>query len=233
MVIHTMALLVHITAGGVGIVSGYVAVYAAKGEGLHRRSGMVFVCAMVAMAGFGATLAAFKGEIGNMIGGLLTAYLVITALTTVRPATAGSRRLDLGAMLVALAVGVANVALWLQARAADGDARAVPPAGLYLVFAGIALSCGLSDARIMRAGGIRGPRRLARHLWRMCFALFVAAGSFFLGQADEIPPALRVYPALLTLSFLPLGVMLYWLWRVRIRPAFRGMLRTGVPLRAG
>lgn len=31
---------------------------------------------------------------------------------------------------------------------------------------------------MIRAGGIRGTRRLARHLWRMCFGLFIASGSF-------------------------------------------------------
>ena len=35
------------------------------------------------------------------------------------------------------------------------------------------------DVRVMRFGMPRGGPRLARHLWRMCFALFIAAGSFF------------------------------------------------------
>ena len=35
------------------------------------------------------------------------------------------------------------------------------------------------DVRVMRFGMPRGRPRLARHLWRMCFALFIAAGSFF------------------------------------------------------
>ena len=72
--------------------------------------------------------------------------------------------------------------------------------------------------------GLRGARRLARHLWRMCFALFIAAASFFLGQADEFPEPLRI-PALLALPVLAvLLAMLYWLWRVRIRRTYRGML---------
>jgi hypothetical protein len=35
------------------------------------------------------------------------------------------------------------------------------------------------DVRVLRFGLPRGGPRLARHLWRMCFALFIAAGSFF------------------------------------------------------
>jgi hypothetical protein len=39
------------------------------------------------------------------------------------------------------------------------------------------------DVRVMWSGPLRGGPRLARHLWRMCFALFIAAGSFFSIQA--------------------------------------------------
>jgi hypothetical protein len=35
------------------------------------------------------------------------------------------------------------------------------------------------DVRVMGFGAPRGRRRLARHRWRMCFALFIAAGAFF------------------------------------------------------
>ncbi len=66
-----------------------------------------------------------------------------------------------------------------------------------------------------------GPSRLVRHPWRMSFALFIASMSFFLGQADEFPEALRI-PALLAVPALaPLVIMLYWLWRVRIRRSLR------------
>lgn len=48
--------------------------------------------------------------------------------------------------------------------------------------------------------------------------------SFFLGQADELPEALRI-PALLAIPIVvPPLVMLYWLWRVRIGRCFRGIV---------
>jgi hypothetical protein len=68
---------------------------------------------------------------------------------------------------------------------------------------------------------LAGALALSRHLWRMCFALFIAATSFFLGQADLFPAELR-HPALLGLPVLVvLGAMVYWLWRVRFRSALR------------
>jgi hypothetical protein len=67
----------------------------------------------------------------------------------------------------------------------------------------------------------------------MCFALFIAALSFFIGQADEFPEALRI-PLLLAVPVLaPVVSMGYWLWRVRSRPPVRGVVITRAPAGAG
>jgi uncharacterized membrane protein len=106
-----MTYVVHILAGTLGLVAGYVALYSAKGAALHRKSGMLFVYAMLFMAVFGMTIAVVRDKAPdiNVPAGMITSYLVITALTTVRPPGAvarGWRWLDIGAMLVALVVGV-------------------------------------------------------------------------------------------------------------------------------
>jgi hypothetical protein len=72
----------------------------------------------------------------------------------------------------------------------------------------------------MRSGMPRGGARLARHLGRMCFALFIAAGSFFSIRARvaKILPepfttgTMRALPILLLFA-----AMFYWLWKVRGR----------------
>jgi hypothetical protein len=48
----------------------------------------------------------------------------------------------------------------------------------------------------------------------MGFAMFVATGSFFLGQADEIPEPLRIYP-LLALPVITV-VLFTPVWLVRV-----------------
>ena len=66
----------------------------------------------------------------------------------------------------------------------------------------------------------RGGRRLARHLWRMCFALFIAAGSFFSIRervATILPEPLTTGPMRALPILLLFGAMFYWLWRVRRR----------------
>ena len=82
----------------------------------------------------------------------------------------------------------------------------------------------IGDLRAIRAGGLSGSRRLARHLWRMCFGLFIATGSFFLGQMKFIPEPVRILPLVLVLAFAPIPFLLYWMWRVRIRGQLRGIV---------
>ena len=84
------------------------------------------------------------------------------------------------------------------------------------MFGVVALLGSAGDRRMIRAGGLRGAPRLVRHLWRMCFALFIASIAFYLGPG-RVPEALRI-PALLAGAVLvPIVAMLYWLWRLRVQ----------------
>ena len=88
---------------------------------------------------------------------------------------------------------------------------------MILFMSTVLLLAAVSDVRVIRRGGLHGRPRLVRHLWRMCFALFIAAGSFFIGQAHTFPEALR-HPALIVVPVLvPLLAMPYWVWRLRRR----------------
>ena len=100
------------------------------------------------------------------------------------------------------------------------------PAGMMFFLGTVLLLAAIGAFRMMSAGGIHGARRLARHLWRMCFSLFIASGSFFLGQMKFIPERIRFVPLIVGLSVGPLVVLLYWMWRVRLRHNLRGLLTT-------
>jgi len=201
----------HIIAGVVAIASGFVALYALKGGALHRKSGTVFACAMLVMSLSGAVMAVGRaGAAINIPAGLVTAYLVITALATVRPVSPGSLRVDRGAMVAAFAIGAGSL---LVAIAGGARGSMVFP---LVMFGLVALFAAEGDRRMIRAGGLKGASRLRRHLWRMCTALFIAAASFFLGPVRRIPEPLRV-PALRLIPLVVLLTMAYWLWRYRRR----------------
>jgi hypothetical protein len=82
-----------------------------------------------------------------------------------------------------------------------GGPPADPVPGAF--FATTTLLAAIGDARVVLAGPITGARRLARHLWRMCFARFIASGSFFLGQMNFVPESVRKLPLLLALGDFP------------------------------
>ena len=87
------------------------------------------------------------------------------------------------------------------------------PTALYVIFGAVSLLAALGDVRMILGRTLQGPRRLARHLWRMCFAMFIATGSFFLGQAKVFPEPIRIIPLLALPVVASLVILFYWLWR--------------------
>lgn len=222
-----MTLIVHIVAGSLGLISGFIALYSAKGAALHKKAGIVFVCTMLTMSTAGLSIALVRGvaPMINVPAALVTASLVITALTTMRPPSPTARWLNLVAMITLLAVGLANLVFALQAFANGGQRNGIP-AFPFILFGVAGTIAGVGDLRMLRSGPLHGARRIARHLWRMSFALFIAALSFFIGQAKVIPEPIRIMPLLALPVLMVLVTMFYWLWRVRIRKSLRGLTRT-------
>jgi len=217
-----VALLIHFSGGLLGLLSGLVAIAASKGGRLHRRAGLVFVFAMITGGSFAAGIAFYERNYGSLIGGIFTAYLVFTAFTTVRPLASRNAR----AIQVALAIVVSGLALTqltFGALAINNPVKGVPTPMIFFV-GSIALLAAIGDWRLLLAGSITGARRIARHLWRMCFGLFIASGSFFFGQTKFLPKPLRIAPLLGALGVAPLIVLLYWMWRVRVRKRLQGFI---------
>ena len=223
-----MTLVMHITAGSLGLVSGFIWLYSAKGATLHRKAGIVFVYSMLAMSAAGLTMALVRGVAPaiNVPAALVTAGLVVTALTTVRRPSTVSRRLDAIAMVVLLVTGLTNLALAVNVLSGGGEEKGM--AFPLILFGLVGTLAGIGDFRVMRSGPLHGARRIARHLWRMSFALFIAALSFFIGQAKVIPEPIRIRPLLALPVIMVLVTMLYWLWRIRIRKSLRGLARANV-----
>jgi uncharacterized membrane protein len=229
-----MTYLVHILAGSIGLLSGYVALFAGKGETLHRKSGRIFVYAMITMSLVGGLIALVRSKApeGNVPVAFLTTYLVITALTTVRPRTGGSRRLDISLLLMASAITLTFFTFGGLAIASPTGRLHGFPAPPFFIFGSIALLASIGDLRLIRSGSVhatRGGPRLARHLWRMCTALLIAALSASVQFGKLIPKPFRV-PGLLTVPLIAIVVaMVYWLWRVRFRRTFQAILAARGP----
>ena len=225
-----LLLPIHVAAGGLAMIFGYVALFAKKGGTIHRRSGMFFVCAMLVMATSGSILGLSKNGAadGNWLGGLMTAYFVGTALTTVRPVSRWTRGIDVAALAVALGVAFINIVSGVIAYNSPQRGLNGYSFLMYFILATVPILAATGDVRIMRSGVLRGGPRLARHLWRMSFALFIAAGSFFSIRervAKILPEPFTTGPMRALPIVLLFGAMIYWLWRVRRRRALSVLVR--------
>jgi hypothetical protein len=213
-----MLLPIHIAAGGLAIVLRAIALIAKKGRTIHRRSGLLFVCAMLVM-GFSGSILGFRRSPtdGNVFAGLMTAYFVGTALTTVRPLS-WTRVINGTALAVVIGLAILDVVFGVKAfNSPRGVLNGVPFQMLFFL-AFVKTLAAIGDVRVMRFGMSLGRPRLARHLWRMCFALFIAAGSFFSIRArvaSILPEPFTTAPMRALPIVLLFGAMFYWLWRVR------------------
>jgi len=219
--IHSIVLAVHLAAGGLAIVLGALALSVKKGGTIHRRGGLVFVCAMFVL---GITAA----MLGNVLGGLMTVYFVGTALTTVRPESPWTRRSHIAGLIVAAGLALVDILGGVKAfNSPRGNLDGVPFAMLFFL-ATIMILAAAGDVRVIRSGMLSGRLRLGRHLWRMCFALFIAAGSFFSIRervAKVLPAPFTTAPMRALPILLLFGAMFYWLWRVRARRTLPVLVR--------
>jgi len=212
---------VHISAGVVGILSGTAAMSFRKGSPRHALAGKIFVIAMIIMASSAVYLAFMKQQMGNVLGGTFAFYLVTTAWLTARRGDGETSLFDWGALLIPLLVGIG---LWISGlQVVYGHARSTDgiPVGMHFFMGSVMLLAAAGDIRMLVRGGVFRAKRIVRHLWRMCFGLFVATGSFFLGQQQVFPAWLRKTNVLFVPALLPLVLLIFWLFRVWFTSTYR------------
>jgi hypothetical protein len=209
-------LLLHITGGTVGVLSGFVAMAFRKGSRGHGIAGNVFVVSMLTLSSTGAYLGFMKSQMGNFFGGVLTLYLVTTAWRTARRRDGKPEIFDWLFLLVPLTNAGVMLSFGVQAAQSPTHAKEGMAPAFYFVFSLIPLLCAVGDIRMLARGGVTGTKRVVRHLWRMCFAWFVASGSIFLARPHIFPAVMRTTHLLVLLGFLPLILMIFWLVRVRV-----------------
>lgn len=222
----SLLLPVHISAGILGILSGATALSFRKGSRRHAQAGKIFVLAMLTMAASAVYLALMKHQTNNVFGGVLTFYLLSTAWLTARRGDRQMALFDWVAPLAALTVAAVILTHGVQVARSPARPPDDVPAGMYFFMGSVALLSAAGDVRMLARGGVTGTKRLVRHLWRMCFGLFIATGSFFLGQQQVFPVFIRKSGVLFIPAILPLLLLIFWFFRVRFTNAYK---RTPIP----
>ena len=234
---YSPMLIVHILGGMAALVSGYLALFTSKGSPLHQRTGDVFVVSMMFMGGFGAIVSLQIGQVLNAAGGMAAFYLVVSGWLTMQRRAVAVRRTEIGAMVFAIASSLGLFALGrYRLDPAHVPMRMEGPTGCFFI-AALFLLFAIGDARMLALGGVTGPKRLVRHIWRMCIGLFAASGSFFLGRSNTEPlhsqglraklftNAIQATHITLIPVLLIIVMMIYWIVRVKITKTYaRGIL---------
>lgn len=214
-------LILHISGGTLGILSGFAAMFLRKGSRWHAIAGQAFVASMLTMASCGAVLALMKQEMNNVFGGILTIYLVATAWATARRRDGQTYSYDWGGLLVAFAIATFIITFGIRVAMSPTGPTDGTPAFAYFFMGSIASLATVGDLRMLLRGGLFGSQRLVRHLWRMSFSLFIASASLFLARPHLFPKILRTTYIISLLGVAPLLLMIFWLVRVRFTKAYK------------
>jgi hypothetical protein len=231
---YSPILVLHICAGTLGLLSGTAALSFRKGSLSHVLAGRVFVASMLTMAVAAVYLGIVKHQTGNIGGGFITFYLIGTGWLTARRREGETSRMDWVALLIPLAVGILTWINGIAVLRSGASSQDGVPVGINFFMGSICLLAAAGDVRMLTHGGVVGVKRMARHLWRMCFGLFIAAGSFFMGPSNrplrllsavglgrDLPSALFSTNLYLVLTIFPLVVLIFWLVRVRFTNTLR------------
>jgi uncharacterized membrane protein len=223
--ITIVVFILHIGAGAIGLASGTVAAVAHKGGTLHRKAGTIFVVSMLVMGAFAIYLAvAEPDQLTNVFIGAFAIYLVSTAWMAVRRKAGTSGTFEKLALAISLCLCAPFAILSFQLAMGLPPLfkSAVPFKGPVLFaiysFTAILAVAVIGDARVVLSGALSGVPRISRHLWRMCLGLTLAAGSGFTnGFARLLPGPYHVPTVFFLPQFLPLGLLAFWMIRVRFR----------------
>lgn len=209
-------LYLHIGSGSVGLLSGAASMVFRKGSRLHRLSGKVFVIAMLLMSAIGAAVAPFlpTPERASVVAGGLTFYLVLSAWAVLKRKPGQIGAFDYGLLLTSTGIVAAGAYFMRLAAQSPNGQLDGQPAAAFVLFMIVGSLAAVGDLRLILRRGVSGATRLARHLWRMCVALFIAANSLFLGQQQVFPKSLQGSAWLFVPALAILATLLFWLCHV-------------------
>lgn len=207
---------IHIAGGMVALAAGTVAAAARKGGRVHVAAGGAFAASMLVLGVTASIIAPFASPPQSPVGGIMVCYFVATGWLAARRRSSRTGTFEKIACAAVLVMGALIIAAGVQRAFAPGQFTGPPAPGALILLGGICLIAGFGDLRYVRRRTLSATQRLSRHLWRMCFAFFIATGSFFLGQQDVLPMAVRGSPILFVAAFAPLALLLFWLVKVRV-----------------
>ncbi|KAF7764449.1 hypothetical protein PCIT_b0453 [Pseudoalteromonas citrea] len=210
-------MLLHIITGSIAVIAGLLALILKKGQKYHRLSGKVFVISMAIMALSGAYIAYLKPMMITLIAGFYTLHLVLTAYMVVKTPVKTHTQFDNYTPLSSCSLFCLSVYFGLQALNHASETFQGFSHEPYFFFALLSAIALIGDIRLLICKGLTHGHRLARHIWRMCFALYLAIGSFFGQGAKVLPETLSQSVLIEAPEPLILLAMIFWLLKTAMK----------------
>lgn len=188
----SILLLVHIAAGFTALGAGLIAAGNKILERAHRWHvvlGRIFFVAMCAIFVTAVPLSILRSNPFLLLIAIFSFYLALSGWCFARNRTGEPRRIDWVRATAMLLCSAAMFAYGIQLFSAGDNGGTV-----MLVFGVIGTLLGFKDIRIIRAGGVRGSARIARHL-TMMLAATIATITAFLVVNFVFHPALVLWLA--------------------------------------
>ncbi len=216
-----MLTFLHIVTGTLAVSSGLLALFVSKGSVTHRIAGRIFTCAMILLGLTGIALAQQVPMAISAVAGAAIIHLVITGSLATSSKPCVLKLIDSAAPIASLAIGLTSLTFaWEAWESTNGlkDGFSATPYGFFGV---LMLLVAALDLKHRLVANTTIAMRRCRHIWRMSFALFIAAGSLFTGPGATAFPAWLQASGLLSVPEpLILLTMIYWLVRLRLLPRY-------------
>ncbi len=187
----------HIIAGTFVLIFGIGSLTFQKGNNLHRHSGNLFFLSLILMAGSAIFLADDPTIAVSSIYFASTAWLI-----TIRP----EKKTGIFEIIAFVVISLICARYFYVAFTSEPGFMTT----MFTIFGSVALIAALLDLNLIFRSGLSGPHRVARHLWRMCYAMLGAVLSLVANTSDKWP---KFIDANLPIYIL-IGIMIFWLIRV-------------------
>lgn len=208
-------LVFHFVQSVVMTLAGVAALMWRKGSVAHRFAGNTYAALALTLIATGVALIILRPA--SFLQGwvaMSSVYLVFTGWATARERRAGPLALS-GAVLGGVLALAAVPLVFRELAVPDpGDRQGV--IGILLI-AGFLLWFTLLDVLVIRRGGLAGPNRTARHLWRMGVSLLIVAGSATAARPEYYPQVLRpvLFAPMVLVAIAVVYFLVRTLWRRR------------------
>lgn len=211
----------HVGLGTLAVLAGAVALITRKGATHHIGAGRAFVVLMALTSGLGGLLGLVKAESLYITfhASILALTLIVSGWLTARfGARMGRAQILTG--LINIINTAALIAIGVKAQSTlDGTFYGFA-AEDYFFLAGMAGIVAIFDISLIFRRALSERHRIARHLWRMCLAFFIAAGSAFTGPgASAFSKEIQDSGLLSLPELIIILLMLFWLARTLFRRA--------------